>query len=140
MSTKQLINQLKKIMYRKADSSNHIREAVFSELVDHRGFCTCMSSTNVVLHVVLLHAGIVTDAAAEREHPLLLVHMERHVADKLGVQLRLEIAHMAAGQRTERKRKEDGENNRGETVSFSVILCLHKLVSGTSVDRVLLIC
>ncbi len=73
-----------------------------------------MSSTNVVLHVVLLHADVVTDAAAEREHPLLLVHMERHVADKLGVQLRLEIAHMAAGQRTERKRKEDGENNRGE--------------------------
>ncbi len=85
-----------------------------------------MSSTNVVLHVVLLHAGIVTDAAAEREHPLLLVHMERHVADKLGIQLRLEITHMAAVQRTERKRKEDG--NSGD--SFSVILCLHKLVSG----------
>ena len=90
-----------------------------------------MSCTNVVLHVVLLHTDVVTDAAAEREHPLLLVHMERHVADKLGVQLRLEITHMAAGQRTERKRKEDGENNGGETVSFSVILCPHKLVSGT---------
>lgn len=88
-----------------------------------------MSSTNVVLHVGLLHAGVVTDAAAEREHPLLLVHMERHVADKLGVQLRLEITHMAAAQRTERKRKEDGENKRRETVSFSVILRLHKLVS-----------
>lgn len=71
-----------------------------------------MSSANVVLHVSLLHAGVVTDAAAQREHPLLLVHMERHVADKLSIQLRLEIAHMAAGQRTERKRKEDGENNR----------------------------
>lgn len=71
-----------------------------------------MSSANVVLHVGLLHAGVVTDAAAQREHPLLLVHMERHVADKLSIQLRLEIAHMAAGQRRERKRKEDGENNR----------------------------
>lgn len=70
-----------------------------------------MSSTYMVLHVVLLHADVVTDAAAEREHPLLLVHMERHVADKLGIQLRLEITHMAAGQRTERKRKEDGEKN-----------------------------
>lgn len=71
--------------------------------------CTCMPSTNVVLHIVLLHADVITDAAAEREHPLLLVHMERHVADKLGVQLRLETTHMAAGQRTQRKRMEDGE-------------------------------
>lgn len=78
-----------------------------------------MSGANVVLHVGLLHAGVVADAAAQREHPLLLVHMERHVADKLSVQLRLEVAHMAAGRRRregererERKRKEDGENNR----------------------------
>lgn len=35
------------------------------------------------------------------------------MADKLGVQLRLEITHMAAGQRTERKRKKDGENKMG---------------------------
>ena len=62
-----------------------------------------MSSTNVVLHVILFHADIVTDAAAEREHPLFLVHMEWHVADKLGIQLRLETAHMAAGQSTEEK-------------------------------------
>lgn len=95
-----------------------------------------MSGANVVLHVRLLHAGVVTDAAAEREHPLLLVHMERHVADKLGVQLRLEIAHMAAGRRTERKRKGDGENHRGggETVSVSVMWHPHKLVSLISVD------
>lgn len=66
--------------------------------------CTCVPSADVVPHVGLLHAHIVTDAAAEREHPLLLVHMERHVADKLGIQLRLETTHMAAGQRTERKR------------------------------------
>ena len=84
----------------------------------HQRFCTCMSSTNVVLHVVLLHADVFTDAAAEREHPLLLVHMERHVADKLGIQLRLEITHMAAGQRTERK---DGENNRGGRPSALVL-------------------
>lgn len=73
-----------------------------------------MSCTNVALHVVLLHADVITDAAAEWEHPLLLVHMERHVADKLGVQLRLETTHMAAGQRTERKRNEDGENEMDE--------------------------
>lgn len=69
-----------------------------------------MSGANVVLHVALLHADVVADAAAQREHPLLLVHMERHVADKLGVELRLEVAHMAAGQRTERERKEDGRS------------------------------
>lgn len=83
-----------------------------------------MSSTNVVLHVRLLHTGVVTDAAAEREHPLLLVHMERHVADKLGVELRLEVTHMAAGRRTERKRKRMRrwrESEDGESVSFSVM-------------------
>lgn len=83
-----------------------------------------MSGTNVVLHVRLLHAGVVTDAAAEREHPLLLVHMERHVADKLGVELRLEIAHMAAGQRTERERtrmRRWRESQGGESVGFSVM-------------------
>lgn len=69
-----------------------------------------MSRTNVVLHVVLLHADVLADAAAQREHPLLLVHMERHVADKLGVQLSLEITHMAAGQRTEEE-EGDGEKN-----------------------------
>lgn len=41
-----------------------------------QGRCTCVSSANVVLHVGLLHAGVITDAAAQREHPLLLVHME----------------------------------------------------------------
>lgn len=85
-----------------------------------------MSCTNVVLHVRLLHTGVVTDAAAEREHPLLLVHMERHVADKLGVELRLEVTHMAAGRRTERKRKRKRmrrwrESEDGESVSFSVM-------------------
>lgn len=83
-----------------------------------------MSGTNVVLHVRLLHTGVVTDAAAEREHPLLLVHMERHVADKLGVELRLEVTHMAAGRRTERKRKRMRrwrESEGGETVSFGVM-------------------
>lgn len=67
-----------------------------------------MSSANVALHVALLHADVVADAAAEREHPLLLVHMERHVADKLGIQLRLETAHMAAGRGTDRKRRKTG--------------------------------
>jgi len=80
---------------------DHVVDAVWTH--------TCVPAAHVVLHVVLLHADEVTDAAAEREHPLLLVHMERHVADKLGIQLRLEITHMAAGQRTERK---DGENSR----------------------------
>lgn len=82
----------------------------------------------MVLHVRLLHTGVVTDAAAEREHPLLLVHMERHVADKLGVELRLEVTHMAAGRRRENREEEaeDEEMARismeyGETVSFSVM-------------------
>lgn len=90
-----------------------------------------MSSTNVVLHVVLLHADIVTDAAAEGEHPLLLVHMERHVADKLGIQLRLETTHMAAGQRTEREKEGKMVRMRGGRQSALVLyLCLHKLVKG----------
>lgn len=82
---------------------------------------TCVPSTDVALHVVLLHADVVTDAAAEWEHPLLLVHMEWHVADKLSIQLRLETTHMAAGQRTEKEKKENGESERRETVGFSVI-------------------
>lgn len=55
-----------------------------------------MSRSNVALHITLLHTDVVTDAAAQRELPLLLVHMEGHVADKLGIQIRLETAHMAA--------------------------------------------
>lgn len=53
--------------------------------------------TDVGLHVTLLHTDVVTGAAAQREHPLLLVHVERHVADELGVQPRLETTRMAAG-------------------------------------------
>lgn len=99
-----------------------------------QGFRTCVSGTNVVLHVGLLHAGVVTDAAAEREHPLLLVHMERHVADKLGVELRLEVTHMAAGRRRERKRtRRWRESEGGGTVSFGVMWRPHKLVSLLSV-------
>lgn len=60
---------------------------------------------DVALHVTLFHADVVTDVAAEREHPLLLVHMKRHVADKLGIQLRLETTHMAAGRGTDRQRE-----------------------------------
>lgn len=92
--------------------------------------CTCVPSADVVPHVGLLHAHIVTDAAAEREHPLLLVHMERHVADKLGIQLRLETTHMAAGQRTERKKEEEGENERRPTSRFSVRFSLQELPNG----------
>lgn len=55
-----------------------------------------MSRADVALHVALVHAHVVAHAAAQREHPLLLVHMERHVADKLGIELRLETTHMAA--------------------------------------------
>lgn len=83
----------------------------------------------MVLHVILFHADVVTDAAAEWEHPLLLVHMERHVADKLGVQLRLETTHMAAGQRTERERKEDSKNEKRQSALVLYYAC-YKLVSG----------
>lgn len=79
-----------------------------------------MAGTDVALHVALVHTDEVTDAAAEREHPLLLVHMTRHVADKLGIQLRLEITHMAAGRGTDSRRKKNGENQKKEALSFSV--------------------
>lgn len=60
--------------------------------------------------------------------------MERHVADKLGIQLRLETTHMAAGQRTEREKegRQRRKKKKEETVTFSVILCPHKLVSGAA--------
>lgn len=78
-----------------------------------------MSSADVALHVALLHADVVAGAAAKWEHPLLLVHMERHVADELRVQLRLEAAHMAAGQRNERRKEEDCENEERKNTAFT---------------------
>lgn len=56
------------------------------------------------------------------------------MADKLGVELRLEVTHMAAGRRKERKRtRRWRESEGGETVSFSVMWRPHKLVSLLSV-------
>lgn len=76
---------------------------------------TCMSAADVALHVALLHAHKVADAAAEREHPLLPVHMERHVAHELGVELRLEAANMAAAGESARERDRERETRERET-------------------------
>lgn len=57
---------------------------------------TCVLGTNVGLDLGFLHGDEVTGRAADREHPLLLIHMQRHVADKLHVELCLEATYMAA--------------------------------------------
>jgi len=76
---------------------------------------TCVAGADVAPHVALLHADVVTDAAAQREHPLLPVHMERHVADKLGVEFCLEATHMAAG-RTPDQRESERETTEREAL------------------------
>ena len=73
-----------------------------------------MAGADVGLHLGLLGADVVADAAAEREHPLLLVHVERHVADELSVQLRLEATHVTAGEEKTGEEKKGEEKRREE--------------------------
>lgn len=56
-----------------------------------------MLAADVCLYLRLLHGDKVAGRAADGEHPLLLVHVERHVADKLDVELRLKSTHVTAG-------------------------------------------
>ena len=58
---------------------------------------TCVLGADVCLYLRLLHGDKVAGRAADGEHPLLLVHVERHVADKLDVELRLKSTHVTAG-------------------------------------------
>lgn len=55
-----------------------------------------MPCTDVSFHLGLVHTHILTDATAEREHPLLFVYMKRHMTDKLSVKLCLKAADVAA--------------------------------------------
>lgn len=55
-----------------------------------------MPSADVGLHVSLLVADKVAGAATQRVHPLLPVHVERHVTHKVGVVIRVEPAYVAA--------------------------------------------
>lgn len=55
-----------------------------------------MPCTDVSFHLGLVHTNILTDATAEREHPLLFVYMKRHMTDKLSVKLCLKAADVAA--------------------------------------------
>lgn len=55
-----------------------------------------MLAVDMSLHVCLLHSDEVAGCAANGEHPLLLVRVEGHVADKLSVHLRLKPTHVAA--------------------------------------------
>lgn len=60
------------------------------------GMVTCVLGANVSLYLCLLHGDEVAGSAADGEHPLLLVHVQGHVADKLDVELGLKSTHMAA--------------------------------------------
>lgn len=60
------------------------------------GVVTCVLGADVSLYLRLLHGDEVAGGAADGEHPLLLVHMEGHVADELDVELGLKSTHMAA--------------------------------------------
>lgn len=55
-----------------------------------------MLGANVSLYLCFLHGDEVAGGTADGKHPLLLVHVERHVADKLDVELGLKSTHVAA--------------------------------------------
>lgn len=57
---------------------------------------TCVLGANVSLYLRFLHGDEVAGSAADRKHPLLLVHVERHVADKLDIELGLKSTHVTA--------------------------------------------
>lgn len=56
---------------------------------------TCVLGANVGLHLCFLHGDKVAGRAADGKHPLLLVHMERHVAYKLNVELGFKSTYVA---------------------------------------------
>lgn len=58
-----------------------------------------MLGANVILYLCFLHGDKVAGSAADGEHPLLLVHVERHVAHELSIEFGLEPTHVAAGAR-----------------------------------------
>lgn len=72
------------------------------------GMVTCVLGANVVLYLCFLHGDKVTGCAANGKHPLLLVHVERHVADKLDIELSLKSTHVATKTRKERGKIETG--------------------------------
>lgn len=63
---------------------------------------TCVLRANVILYLCFLHGDKVAGRAADGKHPLLLVHMERHVADKLNIELGLKSTHVATKSRKRR--------------------------------------
>lgn len=70
------------------------------------GMVTCVLGANVVLYLCFLHSDKVTGCAANGKHPLLLVHVERHVAYKLDIELCLKSTHMATKTRKEKGKSE----------------------------------
>lgn len=65
-----------------------------------------MLGANVSLYLCFLHGDKVAGRAADGKHPLFLVHMERHVAYKLNIELRLKSTHVATKAGKERGRGE----------------------------------
>lgn len=66
---------------------------------------TCVLAANVILYLCFLHGDKVAGRAANGKHPLLLVHVEGHVAYKLDIELSLKSTHMAT-----KTRKKKGES------------------------------
>lgn len=58
------------------------------------GMVTCVFGANMSLYLCFLHGDEVAGSAADRKHPLLLVYVQRHVADKLDIELSLKSTHM----------------------------------------------
>lgn len=72
------------------------------------GMVTCVLGANVSLYLCFLHGDEVASSAADWKHPLLLVHVEWHVADKLDIELCLKSTHVTTtwkGKRKEGERK-----------------------------------
>lgn len=72
-----------------------------------RGIITCVLAVDMSLHICLFHGDKITRGAADREHPLLFIHVEGHMTDKLDVHLCLKPTHMTAAGRREFKSKQD---------------------------------
>lgn len=83
-----------------------------------RGIITCVLVVDMSLHICLFHSDKITRRAANGEHPLLLIHVERHMTDKLDIHLRLKPTHMAAAGRREFK---NNRNIKTQTTNRSLL-------------------
>lgn len=98
-----------------------------------QGMVTCVLGANVILYLCFLHGDKVAGSAADGKHPLLLVHVERHVAYKLNIEFRLKPTYVA----TKAREKEGGEKSEtGLEICaaqlHSGLVCVFSLSKGTA--------